>query len=1517
MSGKWLQERRRASSGGPMQDDAIYAELKLACLLELMVLLTGPRIPVLGLDMWPIDKMDPLIPPGPSSSTRIRAMTRVDPRHTFGVVLLVAGTLVTMVTSSSPATGVLKFNRTTEPSPHPSPPSSSPSPDSDQPSDSGNHSNNGGTGSAEDSDSGAQGIHLVLRPPDLLSPSLSPPLPPHSQPTLTPPPPWEQGPSLEEAWGSGDYLETLSFMVPEGEELALATPLPSHPYDRDDGEDWISYDTYFPARPTLSLSSRLHLSPSSSNPSIPLHTHPVHPDVFPTWDEDYDLEDMMPLEPTELLLPDMNSLEYYTNLLAREREREQERERERDKEKKKARERGQEKVNQTGSKAFITPTTAHTQPPPPTSTMYPGLPPGLEPTHLPPRPTPPLTLSPSLAGEGKLPAPSVISKTLPAPTLPIPKPKDHSPVLERHPSHPPSDTTSRVPPPPPLRPPTHPEKPERPTVVSEKPAKPPTTKSPTTTKAPTPSTTAITTTTTAITTTTQITAISLTRAPPVTTPRVVQTPSTRQYLCNITKPEMYLVRVVRSRGSSAGFSQVKDILEREFNHSVELQFLRTPSSFAFRAMSGPLIFTAMSVINALRRPMRSSSPILTVSPLYTIPDLRYQIHSVLQFVPAHVDVRLCNFSERVEKGLMMAYAETQRRSHEAGNASVQLLNITMGVYRPASQQKFPVDITFAMRDGRGYLPGSEVSEHLRKLSLVEFSFYVGFPALQIAEPFHYPELNTSHHLKSTWVRTVLLGVQEQLVAERSFKARLERRLALLLEEGLQETSRRRWRRATAVGNNSLQVVRVSRLSGPERPLEVFYFVEGPGGERVPAEVTAATLNRLDLQRAAIVLGHRVQRPLAQPVETVSVPPAETQSSSIWLIVGVVVPVLLAIFIIIILYWKLCGSEKLEFQPDAINTIQQRQKLQAPSVKGFDFAKLHLGQHSKDDIMVIQEPGPLPAPVKEATPSDGGDLNTPKSKGSSTKAVRSSRRRGRLSPSDGDSLGSDQSSGRESAEESTRPVATPCEGKQHRKMLKNGQSYTAQSGSGPDELLSSSSIFDHVDRLSRGSSDGTRRQANKVQLIAMQPRPSPPQQPPPSQPSPSLTEKVNTEVALRHKSEIEHHRNKLRQRAKRRGQCEFPSMDDIMDAFGDGPVQSETAQRLYSSAHDHMDCILQTDAASPPTPTDSRKRGRRSPRGRRAQPGPGSLPDTDRDRLLTDQSATYRKYPGLSNVAYMSDPDLPPDHGSPSPTDEVFDPAPPPPPYMPPQPSIEEARQQMHSLLDDAFALVSPSSQGSAGVCGVSPAQPSPSPQARPSGRQWGSYPEAPSHSPFSARYAELGMSPTSVQGLLQRSSLSSGGYVSTGDQLQESVYSNRGQYDDPPSSSRPRPVGGSTGAQLHHLTQVGLSSQIGAYPGVGRSISGPTGSSWNQQHSDQDLSRPGASRESVLSFPEFSSSVFQMPSSSLRDPSAPPLLLTSPTPEYPPEDASPSAHTSASLIKAIREELRRLAQKQAAVTSYP
>lgn len=77
------------------------------------------------------------------------------------------------------------------------------------------------------------------------------------------------------------------------------------------------------------------------------------------------------------------------------------------------------------------------------------------------------------------------------------------------------------------------------------------------------------------------------------------------------------------------------------------------------------------------------------------------------------------------------------------------------------------------------------------------------------------------------------------------------------------------------------------------------------------------------------------------------------------------------------------------------------QLQAPTVKGFDFAKLHLGQHSKDDIMVIQEAappgpgsGPLPVSNKDGlSPLANEELSAPVSKNSapSTKASRSSRR----------------------------------------------------------------------------------------------------------------------------------------------------------------------------------------------------------------------------------------------------------------------------------------------------------------------------------------------------------------------------------------------------------------------------------------------------------------------------------------------------------------------------------------------
>lgn len=56
----------------------------------------------------------------------------------------------------------------------------------------------------------------------------------------------------------------------------------------------------------------------------------------------------------------------------------------------------------------------------------------------------------------------------------------------------------------------------------------------------------------------------------------------------------------------------------------------------------------------------------------------FLIRAVLQFVPGHVDVRFCNFSESIEKGLTLAFAEVRRRSKESTNFTVNVSVTRMG-----------------------------------------------------------------------------------------------------------------------------------------------------------------------------------------------------------------------------------------------------------------------------------------------------------------------------------------------------------------------------------------------------------------------------------------------------------------------------------------------------------------------------------------------------------------------------------------------------------------------------------------------------------------------------------------------------------------------------------------------------------------------------------------------------------------------------------------------------------------------
>ncbi|XP_078529129.1 UPF0606 protein KIAA1549 homolog [Lissotriton helveticus] len=1018
------------------------------------------------------------------------------------------------------------------------------------------------------------------------------------------------------------------------------------------------------------------------------------------------------------------------------------------------------------------------------------------------------------------------------------------------------------------------------------------------------------------------------------------TATTRQPLvCDINATDAYLVTAVLAR--TVGMENIKLLIEEllsvQFSRSVELEVYTIYPAFTFLVISGPFVYTAIAVTNVIRVSSihRGKNPtVLSVQPSFTAPDARYQVQTVLQFVPLNMEVGFCNFTQRLERGLAVAFADVRRQRQEIDNFTIQILNVTVGPTR-TMLRKGPVNIVFAVRDGTGFLNGSDVSNLLRNLSTVEFSFYLGFPVQQVAEPFYYPQLNISQLLKDSWLQTVLLGVHEHKIQEDVFQAEMERKLALLVGEAFMQG--RRWKRASSAGSHTVQVVNVSRLEGSDNPAALIYFVEDGHGERLEAAKAADLINIVNIQRAAIILGYRIQGVLAQPVNMVQEAPKDSQN--LLIIVGVVVPVCLVMIILVILYWKLCRSNKLEFQPDTMSNIQQRQKLQAPTVKGFDFAKQHLGQHNKDDVLIIHEPAPLPVPTKDATPSENGDVPTPKSK-TSSKSCKALRRRGRVTPSDAGSSGSDQSSVKESAEETVKAPVPPQESKT-RKAVKSG---ALQTSSG-NEQHSSAAIFEHVDRVSH-SSDLSRRFPSKIQLIAMQPIPARPMHSFVITDRVAETNKINKEIqtALRHKSEIEHHRNKIRLRAKRKGHYEFPAVDLI------GLTDTRERHKMYRKAQMQIDKILDPGGNGSPVFIETRKssRSKRSPKQRRRHQINGSPPDVEKDRLITtDSDGTYKRPPGVSNSAYISDADLVVEPPTPtSCTDLGKFPgsslhAPTPSQYLPPQPSIEEARQTMHSLLDDAFALVAPTCQTAGPATTTLPGaimgQPITSTPARTEREniQWASsYVQNQAiNTPF-ARYVEFGIPPSSTPNLLPRTGFGQGFMPSTDQdhhhqQQSEVKHSSRAMYtEEMPSVARPRPIGGTAGpAQIQHLTQVGIASRLGAQitelPISRTGHIQPAVPSWPPYHVEEDFPQ-SRDKAQVLGHQEYPpSSVFHMPRSSSRQPSAPPAHLQhsshqGPTMYYPggsTEDLQPG-HTSASLIKAIREELLRLSQKQTAVQNF-
>lgn len=55
-----------------------------------------------------------------------------------------------------------------------------------------------------------------------------------------------------------------------------------------------------------------------------------------------------------------------------------------------------------------------------------------------------------------------------------------------------------------------------------------------------------------------------------------------------------------------------------------LKVVGPPPKFVFRVVSGPIVYTAISVINALQR---SGRRFMSVAPNWITPDRKYQIHT--------------------------------------------------------------------------------------------------------------------------------------------------------------------------------------------------------------------------------------------------------------------------------------------------------------------------------------------------------------------------------------------------------------------------------------------------------------------------------------------------------------------------------------------------------------------------------------------------------------------------------------------------------------------------------------------------------------------------------------------------------------------------------------------------------------------------------------------------------------------------------------------------------------------------
>ncbi|XP_029702263.1 UPF0606 protein KIAA1549L isoform X2 [Takifugu rubripes] len=718
------------------------------------------------------------------------------------------------------------------------------------------------------------------------------------------------------------------------------------------------------------------------------------------------------------------------------------------------------------------------------------------------------------------------------------------------------------------------------------------------------------------------------------------------------------------RGLSQGLR--KALNDSSAQAQVETVFGSPNMTVAYHVTAGDTVYPPSVVLDALESygrdkliaDLRQYLPMVTalpvpVAPWRPGPTRGFQLKTVLQFVGTGDDPRTCWFSQMMEQRLERVFAEARAKVLTTNSKlSIQMLNVSQVPSSPA------VSLVYAVKNGSVFLNGTAASNLLCQLSAELVGYFLFYPPLIIAEPMEYHNLNTSVATRDYWVITVIQDVENASLEGQyqSFASLMEQRLAeLFVLAGRQGT---RFRRATAVGGFTVQMVNIRRISGSRNRAEMTYYVQHNSVPLAGASA-AKVLNTVDSQTVALTLGYFVQLQ-AEPV--VKNPP-----NNLWIIAAVLAPIAVVTLIIIIITAVLCRKNKSDFKADAIGNLNPRAKMTYrrdvgyfhQPVQGFDYAKQHMGQHGGDEetLPASQDTLMMSLQIRDTSLSLEKTLHQD---GTADRRTFTNDKKSKL-PSEDGSVISNESERLKPGRGSTAMKVTAQQKPTKEETRKKDDPYDTSSGS-----LQLISIKPMVAQTNYSRAASFER----------------------SQDSVIVNGEVN--LALKQKSDIEHYRNKLRLKAKRKGYYDFPSGEGGSNsralvqtqqhshertAFeSDRPAEADDEQgstyvKSYRSRHSQVgqQAYRSRQSLSSPSPGGTemdllvmRERPRRGIRNSGYDTEPELIEETNVDRLMGSRRYTYgRGLKGHSETSSLSS-----------------------------QPSIDEVRHQMHLLLEEAFSLAS-------------------------------------------------------------------------------------------------------------------------------------------------------------------------------------------------------------------------------------